>query len=102
MYGNFENKWVYITSIIIFQVGSAVCGAAPTLDALIIGRALCGVGGVGMYIGVLSLLSSLTTLKERPVYLAMCGVVWGVGTVSVLSPGSRRVHCTDLRRYSLD
>lgn len=51
------------------------------MNALIVGRALCGVGGVGMYIGVLSLLTSLTTIAERPIYLAMCGVVWGVGTV---------------------
>ncbi|KAK4992371.1 hypothetical protein LTR50_001129 [Elasticomyces elasticus] len=82
LYGNFENKWLYISAIVIFQVGSAICGAAPSMDALIVGRALCGLGGVGMYIGVLSLLSSMTTIAERPIYLAMCGVIWGIGTVS--------------------
>ncbi|KAG9665238.1 MFS general substrate transporter, partial [Aureobasidium melanogenum] len=82
LYGNFDQKKLYILTIVIFQVGSAICGGAPTMNALIVGRALCGVGSVGMYIGVLSLLTSLTTIAERPIYLAMCGVVWGVGTVS--------------------
>ena len=34
-------KWVYIVAIAIFEVGSAVCGAAPNSPALIVGRAVC-------------------------------------------------------------
>ena len=36
---------------ILFEVGSAICGAAPTMDALIVGRVLAGIGGAGMYLG---------------------------------------------------
>ena len=53
MYGHCNAKWLYISCIIIFEVGSAVCGAAPSMDALIVGRAICGLGGTGMYTGVL-------------------------------------------------
>ena len=53
MYGQCNAKWLYITCIIIFEVGSAVCGAAPSMGALIVGRAICGLGGTGMYTGVL-------------------------------------------------
>ena len=53
MYGQFNAKWLYITCIILFEVGSAICGAAPNIDALIVGRAICGLGGTGMYTGVL-------------------------------------------------
>lgn len=81
MYGNFEGKWLYVLTIVIFEVGSALCGAAPNMNALILGRAICGFGGVGMYLGVLSLLSALTSIAERPVYMAMVGVIWGIGTV---------------------
>ncbi len=51
MYGIFEIKWLIIASIVIFEAGSALCGAAPTANALIVGRAIAGVGGAGMYIG---------------------------------------------------
>ncbi|RDW79382.1 MFS multidrug transporter-like protein [Coleophoma cylindrospora] len=81
LYGSFESKWLYILTIVIFEVGSAICAASPTMNALIVGRAICGVGGIGMYLGVLSLLSALTSISERPIYLAMCGVIWGLGTV---------------------
>ena len=53
MYGQFDTKWLYISCVCIFEIGSAVCGAAPSMTALIIGRAICGLGGTGMYTGVL-------------------------------------------------
>lgn len=53
MYGQCNVKWLYICSLVIFEAGSAVCGAAPNMNALIVGRAICGLGGTGMYTGVL-------------------------------------------------
>lgn len=54
IYGQFNAKWTYIFCVFLFELGSAVCGAAPSMDALIIGRAICGVGGSGMYVGVMT------------------------------------------------
>lgn len=54
IFGQFNAKWTYIFCVFLFELGSAVCGAAPSMDALIIGRAICGVGGSGMYVGVMS------------------------------------------------
>ena len=51
LYGIFEIKWLIIASIITFEVGSAVCGAAPNSNALIVGRVVAGMGGAGMYLG---------------------------------------------------
>ena len=48
IYSRFSNKWTFCSSFIVFAVGSAVYGAAPTMNALIVGRAICGVGGAGM------------------------------------------------------
>lgn len=53
VYGQFNAKWTYILCVFIFEVGSALCGAAPNIDALIVGRAICGLGGSGMYVGVM-------------------------------------------------
>jgi MFS family permease len=68
-------------SLFFFEAGSAICGAANTINALIVGRAICGLGGIGVYVGVLMLLSVFTTIQERPNYMGMIGLVWGLGTV---------------------
>lgn len=44
-------KRLFIASIVLFEAGSALCGAAPTMNALIVGRVIAGVGGSGVYIG---------------------------------------------------
>ncbi|KAJ5980184.1 MFS drug efflux transporter [Penicillium waksmanii] len=77
----FNTKWTYIISVAIFEVGSAVCGSAPNMDALIVGRVLCGIGGSGLYCGVITLLAATTTLQERPMYVASTGMTWGLGMV---------------------
>ena len=51
--------------VALFEVGSALCGGAPTMDALIVGRVLAGIGAVGIYTGALFLISVNTTEDER-------------------------------------
>ncbi|CZR65858.1 related to major facilitator (MFS1) transporter [Phialocephala subalpina] len=81
VFGQFNAKWTYILCVTLFEVGSALCGAAPTINALIVGRAICGVGGSGMYVGVMTLLAATTTMHERPMYVGGTGLTWGLGTV---------------------
>ncbi|KAH8674491.1 major facilitator superfamily domain-containing protein [Tricladium varicosporioides] len=81
IFGQFNAKWTYILCVFLFEVGSAICGAAPNIDALIIGRAICGIGGSGMYVGVMTLLAATTTIQERPMYVGGTGLTWGLGTV---------------------
>ncbi|KAI9782502.1 MAG: hypothetical protein M1839_004988 [Geoglossum umbratile] len=81
IYGQMNAKWLYIGTVAIFEVGSAICGAAGQMDTLIVGRAIAGVGGAGMYVGVMTLLSITTTMHERPMYIGMTGLTWGLGTV---------------------
>ena len=80
-YGMFSAKKLYIGSTTIFMAASALCGAAPNINAFIIGRAIAGAGGCGMYMGLLTLLSVTTTNVERPKYLSLTGFIWGIGTV---------------------
>jgi MFS family permease len=81
IFGQFNAKWTYIFCVALFEVGSAICGAAPNMNALIVGRAICGVGGAGLYVGVLTLLAATTTIQERPMYVGGTGLTWGLGTV---------------------
>lgn len=50
-YGIFDTKWLYIICLIMFAAGSALCGGAPNMNAMIVGRIWAGVGGAGMYLG---------------------------------------------------
>ena len=81
MYAQFDAKILYLLCVFLFELGSAVCGAAPNINALIIGRAICGWGGAGMYTGVMTLLAVTTTEHERPTYIGFTGLTWGAGTV---------------------
>ncbi|KAI0006814.1 major facilitator superfamily-domain-containing protein [Xylariaceae sp. FL0662B] len=81
LYGQFNNKIMFIIAVLLFEIGSAICGAAPNMDAFIIGRAICGVGGGGVYMGAMNLLSVTTTSQERPLYISYIGLTWGTGTV---------------------
>lgn len=50
----YDAKWIYLTATIIFEVGSALCGAAPNMDVMIVGRVIAGIGAAGMYVGCLT------------------------------------------------
>jgi MFS family permease len=50
-YKFFSVKLVYLISILLFEVGSVICAAAPSSTTLIIGRAIAGVGGAGVSTG---------------------------------------------------
>jgi hypothetical protein len=79
LYSQFNCKWMYIGCVIFFEVGSAICGGANNMTTLIVGRALCGVSGSGLYVGVMTLLSVTTSIKERSIYVGSTGLMWGLG-----------------------
>ncbi len=51
LYSAFSVKATFLTSVILFEIGSAICGAAPSSICLIIGRAIQGIGGAGVFSG---------------------------------------------------
>ncbi|KAF2818866.1 MFS general substrate transporter [Ophiobolus disseminans] len=81
LYAIYDSRWVFIISTVVFLASSALCGAAPTMKAEIVGRVFAGAGGNGMYFGMLALLSIHTTSRERPQYLSSTGFVYGLGAV---------------------
>jgi len=81
LYGQFNSKWLYVLNVFLFEVGSAICGAAPNMDVLIVGRAICGLSGSGLYVGVMTLIAVSTTMAERPLYISGTGITWGLGIV---------------------
>lgn len=79
--GIFQIRPVYLVNIVIFEACSVLCGAAPNMAALIVGRVISGLAGSGMYVGTLTYVSLTTSMRERPAYLAGSTAMWGLGTV---------------------
>lgn len=53
LFAELNMKYVYLATMAIFEVGSAVCATAPSSKVLIGGRAIAGVGGAGIVAGSL-------------------------------------------------
>ncbi|KAF7881616.1 uncharacterized protein EAF02_006304 [Botrytis sinoallii] len=81
LFASFNAKILYIAFSLLFVVGSIICGAAPNMTALIFGRVIGGVGGTGMYLGALTLISVNTSPKETTEYMGYLALVWGFGSV---------------------
>ncbi|KAK3677024.1 hypothetical protein LTR78_003229 [Recurvomyces mirabilis] len=74
-------KWVFILMILLFEIGSAICGAAPTSVAFIFGRAVAGVGSAGIMSGAIILMVSTLPLAKRPLWMGLFGAIFGVASV---------------------
>jgi MFS family permease len=81
LYQLYSTKVLYITSIVIFEAGSALCGAAPSSVALIIGRAIAGIGSSGIFSGGMMLVLPLVPLRKRPLYTSFFGMVFALASV---------------------
>ncbi|KHN96025.1 Major facilitator superfamily domain, general substrate transporter [Metarhizium album ARSEF 1941] len=75
-------KWVFLSTIGVFELGSLVCGVAPNSMTLIIGRAVAGMGSAGIFAGALTILAYSVPLGKRPVYSAIIGSMWGISSVA--------------------
>jgi MFS family permease len=100
-YGVFNTKWLYLGCLTTFAAGSALCGAAPSMNALIVGRVWTGLGGAGMYLGyvtspgsslavmaanyfnvrTLHLVTATSTPREAALYIGVIGLTYGGGCI---------------------
>ncbi|KAI9792094.1 MAG: MFS sugar transporter [Peltula sp. TS41687] len=81
-YTFFSIKWVFLAAICLFELGSVVCGAAPTSTALIIGRAVAGLGMAGIFSGALIIVANTVPLRQRPIYTGIIGAMYGLASVA--------------------
>lgn len=82
LYTFFKIKTVFLVSIFIFEVGSAVCGSAPSSQALIVGRAVAGVGSAGIFSGALIIIAYSVPLEKRPVFTGIIGAMYGIASIA--------------------
>src|SRR6185312_8307428 len=81
MYGR---KRFFQASIVIFLIGSALCGLAHSILVLIVFRAVQGIGGGGLLTGAQTIVADVVPPRERGRYQGLFGSVFGV--TSVIGP----------------
>lgn len=81
-YTFFSIKWVFLTAIALFELGSLICGVAPSSVTLIVGRAIAGVGSAGIFSGGLIIIAYSVPLSKRPIYTGLVGAMYGVASVA--------------------
>ncbi|USW51350.1 Putative major facilitator superfamily, MFS transporter superfamily [Septoria linicola] len=84
LYKYFPMKWVFVAAMGLFEVGSLVCGVAPSSAILIFGRSVAGIGGAGIASGCYTILAFAVEPELVPVATGCLGAVYAVA--SVLGP----------------
>ncbi|EPS31140.1 hypothetical protein PDE_06095 [Penicillium oxalicum 114-2] len=74
-------KFSFLTAVGIFEIGSLICGVAPSSPVLIVGRAIAGIGVAGIFSGALVIISMTVPLPKRPLVFGIYGLVWGVASI---------------------
>ncbi|MEV1081363.1 MDR family MFS transporter [Streptomyces sp. NPDC050211] len=80
----YGRKRLFQIAIVIFLIGSALCGMAQSMSELIAFRALQGVGGGGLMVLSMAIVGDLVPPRERGRYQGLFGAVFGA--TSVLGP----------------
>lgn len=99
LYTFYSAKKVFLACIILFEAGSALCGAAPNSPVFILGRALAGLGASGIFNGATVLITFVVPLRKRPVFFGLYGLTHGIS--SIVSPRKSTMPRQSLLKHSL-
>ncbi|WP_370087650.1 MFS transporter [Streptacidiphilus sp. MAP12-16] len=75
-------KPVFQFAIVVFLVGSALAGWSHSMGELIAFRAVQGIGGGGLMIGVQAIIADVVSPRDRGRYMGLIGAVFGLSSVA--------------------
>ena len=68
-------KWTFLSGLFVFELGSLICGVAPSSKVLIVGRAIAGTGSAGIVTGSYVVVARSIPLQKRPLYAGIIGMM---------------------------
>jgi EmrB/QacA subfamily drug resistance transporter len=80
----YGRKWFFFSAIVIFMIGSVLCGISQNMTELIIFRAIQGIGGGAIMGNAFAIIGDLFAPAERAKWQGIMGGVFGLS--SVLGP----------------
>ena len=81
IYKYYNLKWSFLMSMLLFEVGSLICGVAPNSKALVAGRAIAGLGGAGLSVGGTCIVSFTVPPAKRPMMMGVIGMTYAIAAV---------------------
>ncbi|HEX5797690.1 MAG TPA: MDR family MFS transporter, partial [Candidatus Saccharimonadales bacterium] len=78
----FGRKKIFQSAIVIFLIGSILCGISQSMNQLVIARALQGIGAGGLMSLVLAIIGDVIPPRQRGRYMGYFGAVFGVSSVA--------------------
>ena len=78
----YGRKVVLQGALVLFLVGSALCGLAQGMTELIVFRAIQGLGGGGLMVSAQAAIGDVVSPRQRGRYMGLFGAVFGVSSVA--------------------
>jgi EmrB/QacA subfamily drug resistance transporter len=78
----YGRKRVLQVAVILFLIGSALCGASRSMLQLILFRALQGIGGGGLMVTTQAVIGDVVSPRERGRYQGIFGAVFGLASIA--------------------
>ncbi len=78
----YGRKAVLQGALVLFLIGSALCGLAQGMTELIAFRAIQGLGGGGLMVSAQAAIGDVVSPRERGRYMGLFGAVFGVSSVA--------------------
>src|SRR5437868_12062815 len=78
----YGRRIVMQSAIVVFLVGSALCGISRNMTQLIVFRGIQGLGGGGLIVTTMAIVGDLVPPRERGRYQGLFGAVFGLASIA--------------------